>query len=74
MGTSNCDNVDFLYMVEKPSYRDIRRTLCGVNFVVSWDMVRDTGRHLTLYYGHFNLEARVWLKIMCSTTLGKAHG
>uniref|UniRef100_M1DA89 Putative plant transposon protein domain-containing protein n=1 Tax=Solanum tuberosum TaxID=4113 RepID=M1DA89_SOLTU len=35
--------------------------------------VRDTGHHLTLHYGHFNLEARIWLKIVCSTLLPCKH-
>uniref|UniRef100_M1CJJ9 Putative plant transposon protein domain-containing protein n=1 Tax=Solanum tuberosum TaxID=4113 RepID=M1CJJ9_SOLTU len=56
-------------MIERPPYRDIRPTLCGVNSVARWDRVRDTGRHLTLHYGHFNLKARIWLKIVCSTLL-----
>ncbi|KAG5628010.1 hypothetical protein H5410_013228 [Solanum commersonii] len=73
LGTPNCDDADFLAMIERPPYRDIRHTLCGVNSVVRWDRVRDMGRHLTLHYGHFNLEARIWLKIMCSTLLLCKH-
>ncbi|KAH0709064.1 hypothetical protein KY284_010491 [Solanum tuberosum] len=73
LGTPNCDNADFLAMTERPPYRDIRHTLCGVNYVARWDRVRDTGRHLTLHYGHFNLEARIWLKIVCSTLLPCKH-
>ncbi|KAG5605589.1 hypothetical protein H5410_027081 [Solanum commersonii] len=48
-------------------------TLCGVNSVARWDRVRDTGRHLTLHYGHFNLEVRICLKIMCITLLSCKH-
>ncbi|KAG5589799.1 hypothetical protein H5410_040313 [Solanum commersonii] len=73
LGTPNCDNAEFMEMIERPPYCDISHTLCGVNFVVWWDRVRDTGRHLTLHYGHFNLEARIWLKIVCSTLLPCKH-
>ncbi|KAH0650410.1 hypothetical protein KY284_030322 [Solanum tuberosum] len=73
LGTPNCDNADFLVMTERPPYRNIRHTLCGVNSVARWDRVIDTGCHLTLHYGHFNLEARNWLKIMCSTLLSCKH-
>lgn len=44
-----------------------------MNFVARCDRVRDTGHHLTLHYGNFNLEARVWLKIVCSTLVPKKH-
>uniref|UniRef100_M1DUM4 Putative plant transposon protein domain-containing protein n=1 Tax=Solanum tuberosum TaxID=4113 RepID=M1DUM4_SOLTU len=47
LGTPNCDNADFLAMIERPPYRDIRHNLCGVNSVARWDRVRDTGRHVT---------------------------
>ncbi|KAH0655820.1 hypothetical protein KY285_030702 [Solanum tuberosum] len=73
LGTPNCDNADFLAMIERPPYRDIRHTLCGVNSIAQWDRVRDTGYHLTLHYGHFNLEAHIWLKIVCSTLLPCKH-
>ncbi|KAH0709236.1 hypothetical protein KY284_010663 [Solanum tuberosum] len=73
LGTPNCDNAEFLGMIERPLYRDIRHTLCGVNSVAWWDRIRDTGCHLTLHYGHFNLEARIWLKIVCSTLLPCKH-
>jgi len=73
LGRPNCDNFEFLAMIKRPLYRDIRHTLCGVNFVAWWDKVRDTGRHLTLHYGHLNLDARIWLKIMCSTLLPCKH-
>ncbi|KAH0649990.1 hypothetical protein KY284_029902 [Solanum tuberosum] len=73
LGTPNCDTADFLAMIERPLYRDIRHTLCGVNFVVRWDRVRNTRCHLTLHYSHFNLEARIWLKIVCSNLLPCKH-
>ncbi|KAH0652424.1 hypothetical protein KY289_030102 [Solanum tuberosum] len=73
LGTPNCDTADLLAMIERPPYRDIRHTLCGANFVARWDRVRNTGRHLTLHYGHFNLEARIWLKIVCSNLLPCRH-
>uniref|UniRef100_M1E183 Putative plant transposon protein domain-containing protein n=1 Tax=Solanum tuberosum TaxID=4113 RepID=M1E183_SOLTU len=37
------------------------------------DEVRDMGRHLTLHYGHLNLDAEIWLKIMSSTLLPCKH-
>ncbi|KAG5572090.1 hypothetical protein H5410_061856 [Solanum commersonii] len=33
LGTPNCNNADFLAMTERPPYRDIKHTLCGVNSV-----------------------------------------
>ncbi|KAH0754743.1 hypothetical protein KY290_025013 [Solanum tuberosum] len=54
-------------------YVDEGHTFCGVNSVARWDRVRDTGRHLNLHYGHFNLEAHIWLKIVCSTLLPCKH-
>lgn len=51
----------------------LRHTLCGVTFVARWDQVRDTVWHLTLHYGHLNLEARVWFKIVRSTLLSGKH-
>lgn len=47
--------------------------MCGDSFVARWDRLKDTGRHLTLHYGHLNMEARVSLKIMCSTLLRGNH-
>uniref|UniRef100_M1DUH5 Putative plant transposon protein domain-containing protein n=1 Tax=Solanum tuberosum TaxID=4113 RepID=M1DUH5_SOLTU len=73
LGTPNCGNSEFLAMIERPYYLDIRHTFCGVNSIARWDRVRDTGRHLTLYYGHFNLEVRIWLKYVCSTLLSCKH-
>ncbi|KAG5628133.1 hypothetical protein H5410_013351 [Solanum commersonii] len=37
LGTPNYDNADFLAMIERTPYRDIRHTLCGVNSVARWD-------------------------------------
>lgn len=73
LGAFNCDHAEFLAMVERTPYRDIWHTFSAVTSVARWDRVRDTGRHLTLHYGHFNLEAQVWLKIVCSTLLPGKH-
>ncbi|KAH0767859.1 hypothetical protein KY285_003730 [Solanum tuberosum] len=59
LGTPNCDNSEFLAMIERLPYHDIRHTLCGVNSVARWDRVRNM--------------ARIWLKIMCSTLLPCKH-
>lgn len=63
LGRPNCDNADFLTMVARTPYYDIRHTLFGVSSVSRWDKIKDTGRHLTLYYGHLNVESRLWLNI-----------
>ncbi|KAG5630288.1 hypothetical protein H5410_002005 [Solanum commersonii] len=57
LGTPNCDNSKYLAMIEQPPYHDIRHTLCGANSIARWDKIRHTGCHLTLHYGHLNLEA-----------------
>ncbi|KAH0730166.1 hypothetical protein KY289_001354 [Solanum tuberosum] len=39
LGTPNCDNSEFLAMIERPPYRNVRHTLCGVNSIARWDRV-----------------------------------
>ncbi|KAG5599812.1 hypothetical protein H5410_031182 [Solanum commersonii] len=39
LGTQNCDNSEFLAMIERTPSRDIRHTFCGVNSVARWDRV-----------------------------------
>jgi hypothetical protein len=73
LGSPHCDFAEYLDMKEQPPYRDIRHTLCGVNSVARWDRARDTGKHTTLNFSHFNSEAKVWLKIVCSVLLPSKH-
>ncbi|KAH0773944.1 hypothetical protein KY290_011081 [Solanum tuberosum] len=63
---------DFVYE-DKPPYRDIRHTLCGVESMARWERTKDTGRHNTLYFANFNQIARVWMKIVCSVLLPAKH-
>lgn len=65
LGTRNCENAKFLTMFERPPYRDIRQTLCGLNYVSRWDRFRDTSLYLTLHYWYLNFDAKVWLMILC---------
>ncbi|KAG5576880.1 hypothetical protein H5410_057014 [Solanum commersonii] len=69
LGTPNCDPDEFNNLKDKPPYRDIRHTLCGVDSTARWERSKDTGRHNTLYFANFNQVARVWLKIVCSVLL-----
>uniref|UniRef100_M1DXM9 Putative plant transposon protein domain-containing protein n=1 Tax=Solanum tuberosum TaxID=4113 RepID=M1DXM9_SOLTU len=73
LGTLNCDADDFNRLKEKPPYRDIQHTLCGVELTARWTRSNDTGRHSTLHFANFNLIARVWLKIVCSVLLPAKH-
>ncbi|KAH0633351.1 hypothetical protein KY284_036137 [Solanum tuberosum] len=73
LGTPNCDAEVFNKLKEKPPYRDIPPTLCGVESTARWGPSKDTGRHSTLHFANFNLIARVWLKIMCSVLLPAKH-
>ncbi|KAG5581406.1 hypothetical protein H5410_052033 [Solanum commersonii] len=58
---------------DKPPYRDIRHTLCGVDSTARWERSKDTGRNNTLHFANFNQVARVWLKIVCSVLLPAKH-
>uniref|UniRef100_M1D901 Uncharacterized protein n=1 Tax=Solanum tuberosum TaxID=4113 RepID=M1D901_SOLTU len=58
-GTPNCDPYEFNNLKDKPPYRDIRHTLCGVDSTAKWEWSKDTGRHNTLYFANFNEVARV---------------
>ncbi|KAG5620057.1 hypothetical protein H5410_005275 [Solanum commersonii] len=60
LGTPNCDSDDFNALKDKPPYRDIQHTLCGVESTARWERSKDTGRHNTLYFANFNQVARVW--------------
>ncbi|KAH0688947.1 hypothetical protein KY289_016305 [Solanum tuberosum] len=73
LGTPNCDPDEFNSLKDKPPYRDIRHTLCGVDSTARWERSKDTGRHNTLYFANFNQVARVWLKIVCSVLLSAKH-
>ncbi|KAH0646412.1 hypothetical protein KY284_034296 [Solanum tuberosum] len=73
LGTPNCDLDEFNNLKDKPPYRDIRHTLCGVDSTARWEQSKDTGRHNTLYFANFNQVARVWLKIVCSVLLPAKH-
>uniref|UniRef100_M1DFB8 Putative plant transposon protein domain-containing protein n=1 Tax=Solanum tuberosum TaxID=4113 RepID=M1DFB8_SOLTU len=73
LGTPDCDADDFNRLKEKPPYRDIRHTLCGVESTVRWGRSKDTGRHSTLHFANFNLIARVWLKIVSNVLLPAKH-
>ncbi|KAH0761200.1 hypothetical protein KY290_017273 [Solanum tuberosum] len=73
LGTPNCDPDEFNNLKDKPPYRDIRHTLCGVDSTARWDRSKDTGRHNTLHFANFNQVARVWLKIACSVLLPAKH-
>ncbi|KAG5572506.1 hypothetical protein H5410_062272 [Solanum commersonii] len=73
LGTPNCDPDEFNTLKDKPPYRDIRHTLCGVDSPVRWEMSKDTGRHNTFHFANFNPVARVWLKIVCSVLLLAKH-
>ncbi|KAG5614643.1 hypothetical protein H5410_014467 [Solanum commersonii] len=52
--TPNCDPDEFNSLKDKPPYRDIRHTLCGVDWTARWDRSKDTGRHNTLHFANFN--------------------
>ncbi|KAH0717181.1 hypothetical protein KY285_013212 [Solanum tuberosum] len=58
---------------DKPPYRDIRHTLCGVDSIARWERSKDTGRHNTLHFANFNQVALVWLKIVCTVLLPAKH-
>ncbi|KAH0679319.1 hypothetical protein KY284_020404 [Solanum tuberosum] len=73
LGTPNCDPDVFNDLKDKPPYRDIRHTLCGVDSNARWELSKDTGRHNTLHFASFNQVARVWLKIVCSVLLPTKH-
>ncbi|KAG5606520.1 hypothetical protein H5410_028012 [Solanum commersonii] len=73
LGPSNCDSDDFNTLKDKPAYRDIRHTLCGVESTARWERSKDTERHNTLNFANFNQVARVWLKIVCSVLLPAKH-
>ncbi|KAG5577205.1 hypothetical protein H5410_057339 [Solanum commersonii] len=73
LGTPNCDSVDFNTLKDKPPYRDIRPTLCGIESTARWKHSKDTGRHNTLHFANYNQVARVWLKIVCSVLLPAKH-
>ncbi|KAG5606879.1 hypothetical protein H5410_028371, partial [Solanum commersonii] len=69
----NCDPDEFNNLKDKPPYRDIRHTLCGVDSTARWERSKDTGRHNTLHFANFNQVAKVWLKIVCSVLLPSKH-
>ncbi|KAG5584245.1 hypothetical protein H5410_044679 [Solanum commersonii] len=69
LGTLNYDADDFNMLKEKPLYKDIRHTLCGVELTARWGCSKYTERHSTLHFANFNLITRVWLKIVCSILL-----
>uniref|UniRef100_M1D8Y2 Putative plant transposon protein domain-containing protein n=1 Tax=Solanum tuberosum TaxID=4113 RepID=M1D8Y2_SOLTU len=73
LGTPNCDPDEFNNMKDKPPYRDIRHTLCGVDSAARWERSKDTRRHNTLHFANLNQVARVWLKIVCSVLLPAKH-
>ncbi|KAH0748141.1 hypothetical protein KY290_027373 [Solanum tuberosum] len=73
LGIPNCDPDVFNDLKDKPSYRDIRHTLCGVDSNARWERSKDTGRHNTLHFASFNQVAKVWLKIVCSVFLLAKH-
>ncbi|KAH0761116.1 hypothetical protein KY290_017189 [Solanum tuberosum] len=73
LGTPNCDPDEFNGLKDKPPYRDIRHTLCGVDSTARWEWSKDTGRHNTLHFANFNQVARVWLKIVCTVLLPAKH-
>uniref|UniRef100_M1DRI3 Putative plant transposon protein domain-containing protein n=1 Tax=Solanum tuberosum TaxID=4113 RepID=M1DRI3_SOLTU len=73
LGTPNCDSDDFNRLKEKPPYRDIRYTFCGVESIARWGRSNNTKRHSTLHFANFNLIARVWLKILCCVLLPAKH-
>ncbi|KAH0754921.1 hypothetical protein KY290_025191 [Solanum tuberosum] len=57
LGTPNCDPDEFNNLKDKPLYRDIRHTLCGVDSIARWERSKDTGRHITLNFANFNYVA-----------------
>ncbi|KAH0708909.1 hypothetical protein KY290_010426 [Solanum tuberosum] len=73
LGTPNCDSDYFNTLKDKPPYRDIRHTLCGVESTARWESSKDIGRHYTFHFANFNKVARVWLKIVCSVLLPAKH-
>ncbi|KAH0669888.1 hypothetical protein KY285_024024 [Solanum tuberosum] len=73
LGTPNCDPDEFNGLKDKPPYRDIRHTLCGVDSTARWERSKDTERHNTLHFANFNQVARVWLKIVCSVLFPAKH-
>lgn len=42
LGASNCDHNEYQVMKERPLYRDIDHTLCGVNSTSRWERTNDT--------------------------------
>ncbi|KAH0758007.1 hypothetical protein KY290_021500 [Solanum tuberosum] len=73
LGTPNSDPDEFNSLKDKPPYRDIRHTLCGVDSTARWEQSKDTGRHNTLHFANFNQVAKVWLKIVCIVLLPSKH-
>ncbi|KAG5580086.1 hypothetical protein H5410_050713 [Solanum commersonii] len=73
LGTPNCDPDVFNDLKDKPPYRDVRHTLCGVDLNARWEWSKDTGRPNSLYFASFNQVARVRLKIVCSVLLPAKH-
>ncbi|KAH0725140.1 hypothetical protein KY284_001005 [Solanum tuberosum] len=53
-GTPNCDPDEFNNLKDKPPYRDIRHTLCGVDSTTRWEWSKDIGRHNTLHFANFD--------------------
>ncbi|KAG5581078.1 hypothetical protein H5410_051705 [Solanum commersonii] len=73
LATPNCDSDDFNTLKNKPPYRDIRHTLCGVESTARWERSKNIGRNNTLHFANFNQVPRVWLKIVCSVLLPAKH-
>ncbi|KAG5576664.1 hypothetical protein H5410_056798, partial [Solanum commersonii] len=64
LGTPNCDTIDFLAMIERPPYRDIRHTLCGVNSIVRPVLsVIDRQAHDDSWMGRMSGMAELQLRI-----------
>ncbi|MCD9638895.1 hypothetical protein HAX54_023067, partial [Datura stramonium] len=63
LGTPNVEPQTFVDMVKKPTYRNIRHTLCGPSSIARWTRHQQLGYHVLLPYAHLSREARVWLKI-----------
>ncbi|MCD7459727.1 hypothetical protein HAX54_041782 [Datura stramonium] len=73
LGTPHVDPQNFIDMVKKPPYRDIRHTLCDPNSLSRWTCHQQCGYHIYLPYAHLSREAQVWLKIVCACLVPGKH-
>ncbi|OIS97646.1 hypothetical protein A4A49_03996 [Nicotiana attenuata] len=73
LGAPNVPMEPLEQFIRRPTYRELRHTLCGVDSTAAWVRDKETNRHKRFPKKKMKAEAQVWLELIKARLLSYNH-